>query len=135
MKRKRFTEEQITDVLRQHEAGTPTTHIYRQLGVSEAKFYLSKKKYAHIAASQLLRLRQLREENTRSKRLVADPTLDEQTLTDVVKKRANYDMDNNLRIVLSNFSNADWPLVSIDIVLPVTPSYLLKEFCVQFRSF
>lgn len=87
MKRSKFTEEQITFALRQHDAGNPVAEICRQIGVSEATFYAWKKKYAHMGVSELRELRQLREENTRLKRLVADLTLDKQILTDVVKKK------------------------------------------------
>lgn len=87
MKRSRFTEEQVTYALRQHEAGTPVADICRQLGVSEATFYVWKKKYAHMGVAELRELRQLREENARLKRVVADLTLDKQILTDVVKKK------------------------------------------------
>lgn len=87
MKRSRFSEEQITYALRQHEAGTPAADVCRQLGVSEATFYQWKKKYAHLGVAELRELRQLREENSRLKRLVADLTLDKHILTDVLKKR------------------------------------------------
>lgn len=87
MKRSRFTEEQITYALRQHEAGTPVVDVCRQLGVSEATFYVWKKKYAHMGVAELRELRQLREENARLKRMVADLSLDKQILTDVVRKK------------------------------------------------
>lgn len=87
MKRSRFSEEQITYALRQHEAGTPAADVCRQLGVSEATFYQWKKKYAHLGVAELRELRQLREENGRLKRLVADLTLDKHILTDVLKKK------------------------------------------------
>ena len=87
MKRSKFTEEQITYALRQHDAGTPVGDICRQLGVSAASFYAWRKKYAHMGVSELRELRQLRDENARLKRLVADLTLDKQILTDVVKKK------------------------------------------------
>ena len=86
MKRSKFTEKQITYALRQHDAGTPVGDICRQLGVSADSFYVRKKKYAHMGVSELRELRQLRDENARLKRLVADLTLDKQILTDVVKK-------------------------------------------------
>ena len=79
------SEEKITYALRQHEAGTAAADICRQLRVSEATFYVWKKKYTHMGVSELQELRQLREENARLKRLVADLTLDKQILTDVVK--------------------------------------------------
>ena len=86
MKRSKFSEEQITFALRQHDAGTPVEEVCRQLGVSQATFYNWKKKYAHMGVAELRELRQLREENDRLKRLVADLTLDKQILSDVVKK-------------------------------------------------
>jgi putative transposase len=87
MKRSKFSDEQITYAMRQHEAGTPAADICRQLGVSEATFYVWKKKYAHLGVAELRELRQLREENARLKRVVADLTLDKHILTDVVKKK------------------------------------------------
>jgi putative transposase len=86
MKRSQFTEEQITYALRQHEAGTAVADVCWQLGISEATFYIWKKKYAHMGVTELRELRQLREENSRLKRLVADLTLDKQVLGEVVKK-------------------------------------------------
>ena len=58
--------------LRQAEGGTPPADICRQLGVSEATFYIWKKKYAHLGVSELRKLRSLEDENARLKRLVAD---------------------------------------------------------------
>lgn len=87
MKRSKFSEEQITYALRQHEAGMAAEELCRQLGVSQATFYAWKKKYAHLGVTELREMRQLREENARLKRLVADLTLDKQILSDVVKKK------------------------------------------------
>jgi putative transposase len=53
MKTSKFTEEQITYALRQVEAGTSPANVCRQLGVSEATFYVWKKKYAHLGGSEL----------------------------------------------------------------------------------
>ncbi len=87
MKQSKFSAEQIAYALRTHEAGTPVEDICRQLGVSQATFYVWKKKYAHMGVSELRELRLLRDENARLKRLVADLTLDKQILSDVVKKK------------------------------------------------
>ena len=76
MRKSKFTEEQIAYALRQVEAGTPPADVCRQLGVSEATFYIWKKKYAHLGVSELRRLRSLEDENGRLKRLVADLSLD-----------------------------------------------------------
>lgn len=71
MKRSRLTEERVTYALRLAEGGSPVADVCRQLGVSEATFYVWKKKYASLSVAELRQLRQLQEENTRWKRLVA----------------------------------------------------------------
>jgi putative transposase len=88
MKKSRYTEEQISYVLRQAEAGTPVSDVCRGMGISEATFYTWKKKYGELGASEVRRLRQLEEENARLKRLVADLTLDKNILQEVIKKKA-----------------------------------------------
>jgi putative transposase len=87
MKGKRFTDEQITYALRQAESGTPVADVCRQLGVSEASFYLWKKKYSKHGMTEIPEMRQLRDENARLKRLVADLTLDKHILGEVVQKK------------------------------------------------
>ena len=86
MKRSRFSEEQIVYAIRQAESGTPIGDLCRQLGVSDATFYAWKKKYAHLGVSELRHLRQLEEENSRLKRLVADLSLDKHMLSEALRK-------------------------------------------------
>jgi putative transposase len=87
MKRSKFSEEQIVYAIRQADAGTPVGDLCRQLGVSDATFYAWKKKYAHLGVSELRRLRQLEEENSRVKRLVADLALDKHMLSEALRKK------------------------------------------------
>ena len=87
MKKIRFTEEQITYALRQVESGTPPADVCRQLGCSEASFYIWKKRYGSMGMTEVKELRQLRDENARLKRLVADLTLDKNILSEVVRKK------------------------------------------------
>ena len=87
MKKKRFTEEQITFALRQAESGTSVEEVIRRLGVSEATFYRWKKKYAGLGVAEVRRLKQLEEENRKLKQLVADLSLDKRMLQDVLSKR------------------------------------------------
>jgi putative transposase len=88
MKRSRFSDEKIAYALRQAEGGTPVADVCRQMGVSEATFYVWKRKYAHLGTSEIRELRQLREENAKLKRLVADLSLDKHILTEVIRKKA-----------------------------------------------
>jgi putative transposase len=87
MRKSQFSEEQITYALRQAEAGTPVADVCRQVGVSEATFYIWKKKFAHLGVSEVRRLRQLEDENARLKRLVADLTLDKHMLAEALRKK------------------------------------------------
>ena len=88
MKRSNFSDEKIAYTLRQAEGGTLVADVCRQMGVSEATFYVWKKKYAHLGTSEIRELRQLREENAKLKRLVADLSLDKHILTEVIRKKA-----------------------------------------------
>jgi putative transposase len=76
MPRKGRSEEQILQALRQAEGGEKATEICRKLGISEQAFYTWKRKYAGIRLSELRELRQLRDENGKLKKLVADLSLD-----------------------------------------------------------
>jgi putative transposase len=87
MKKSRFSEEQIAYVLRQAESGTPVPDVCRSLGISEATFYVWKKKYASLGVAELRKLKQLEDENARLKRLVADLTLDKNILQEVIRKK------------------------------------------------
>ena len=87
MKKSRYTEEQIAFALRQAEGGTPVADVCRQMGVSEASFYVWKKKYGKLGLTEIRELRQLRDENARLKGLVADLTLDKHILGEVIAKK------------------------------------------------
>ena len=85
--KKGHTEEQILRALHQAESGTRISDICREHGVSEATYYVWKKKYAGLGLSELRELRQLREENAKLKRLVADLSLDRHMLQEIVQKK------------------------------------------------
>jgi len=86
MKRSRFSDEQIAYALRQADSGTPVLTVCRSLGISEATFYVWRTKVADLGLTELRLLRQLEEENSRLKRLVADLTLDKHILTETLRK-------------------------------------------------
>jgi putative transposase len=73
--------------LRQAEAGTPVGEVCRKLEITEATFYRWKRKFAGLGVTELRELRQLRDENRRLKRLVADLTLDKQILQESLRKK------------------------------------------------
>ena len=87
MKKSRFSEEQIAFALRLGDSGTPVADVCRQIGISEATYYVWKKKYADLGVAELRRLKMLEDENARLKRIVADLTLDRQILQEVVRKK------------------------------------------------
>jgi putative transposase len=87
MKRSRYSDEQIAYALRQAESGTAVADVCRQLGISEATFYVWKKRFGHMGVAEVRELRQLREENSKLKRLVADLTLDKHILTEIVRNK------------------------------------------------
>ncbi|MDD4106143.1 MAG: transposase [Eubacteriales bacterium] len=76
MKRSRYTEEQIAFALKQADLGTPISDVCRKLGVSEQTFYRWRNKFSGMLPSDMKRLKQLEEENTKLKKLVADLSLD-----------------------------------------------------------
>ncbi|MGH8012900.1 MAG: transposase [Candidatus Binataceae bacterium] len=86
MAKKGHSEKQILCALRQAESGARVADIYREHGVSEATFCIWKKKYSGLGLSELRELRQLREENGKLKRLVADLSLDRHILQRSCKK-------------------------------------------------
>jgi putative transposase len=87
MKKSRFTEEQIAFAIKQHELGTKVEEICRKMGISDATFYKWRQKYAGLGPLELRKLKQLEEENTKLKRLVADLSLDKVMLQDVLSKK------------------------------------------------
>ena len=87
VKKSKYTEQQIAFALKQAELGTPVEEVCRKMGISDATFYNWKKKYGGLGPSELRRLKQLEEENTKLKRLVADLSLDKTMLQDVLSKK------------------------------------------------
>lgn len=87
MRKSSFTEEQIALALRQVEGGTAVDEVCRKMGVSQATFFRWKKRYTGLGVSELRELRQLRDENLKLKRLVADLSLDKSILQEAVRRK------------------------------------------------
>ena len=82
----RFTEEQIIKILKEHEGGKRAADIVREHNISEQTCYRWKSKYGGMEVNEAKRLKQLEEENRRLKELVADLSLDNRILKDVLSK-------------------------------------------------
>ena len=87
MRRKRFSVEQMVTVLKQAETGTPVSDLIRHLGIAEQTFYRWKQRYAGLESEQVREFKQLQDERTKLKRLVADLSLDNVMLQDVLAKK------------------------------------------------
>jgi len=87
MKKSRFTESQIVAILKQHEAGVTVADLCREHGITNATFYNWKAKYGGMDASQLKRIRELEEENSKLKRMYAELSLVHHALKDAIEKK------------------------------------------------
>jgi len=87
MGKRGHSEEEILRILREAESGDTVVEVCRKHGISQQSFYLRKKKYAGLGLSELRELRQLRDENGKLKRLVADLSLDRHILQEIVAKK------------------------------------------------
>ena len=76
MRKSRFTEAQIIGMIKEQEAGLPTSELCRKHGLSPATFYKLKAKYGGMDLSDVKRLKQLEDENAKLKRQLADAMLD-----------------------------------------------------------
>lgn len=88
MKRSRFSEEQIIAILKEQEAGLPTADVCRRHGVSSATFYKWKAKFGGLEVSEAKRLRQIEDENTKLKKLLAEAMLDNAMLKEITAKKS-----------------------------------------------
>ena len=87
MKKTRFTETQIVSILKQQEAGRSVKDICREHSISDATFYNWKSKYGGMEASDVKRMKDLEEENSRLKRMYANIAMDNEILRDLFTKK------------------------------------------------
>lgn len=87
MKGKRYSEEQIVRILKEVENGRPVADVCREHGVSEQSVYRWRTKFGGMDVSDVQRLKQLQDENSRLKKLVADQALDIQLLKEINSKK------------------------------------------------
>ena len=86
MKRSRFKEEQIIRVLQEAQTGEKAQEVCRRHGISPGTLYRWKARYGGMQVREVRRLRQLEEENRRLKQLLAEVTLDNQALRELLAK-------------------------------------------------
>ena len=88
MKKSRYTEEQIVGVLKESEVGIERAELCRRHGMSQQTFYRWEAKYGGLEVSEAQEIKQLRDENSRLKRLVAELSLDKDALQSVIRKNS-----------------------------------------------
>ena len=87
MKGKRYTEEQIIGILKEHELDMPTQDVIRKHGIVDGTFYRCESKYGSVDVNDARRRRELESENAKIKRLLADTLLEKIALEDVLSKK------------------------------------------------
>ena len=87
MKKSRYTETQIVGILKEVEAGRQVKDVCREYGISDGTYYNWKSKYGGMEASDIKKLRDLKEENRRLKQMYADLSLENRALKDVIEKK------------------------------------------------
>lgn len=85
--KKKFTEEQIIKILNRNRNGEAAKALCREIGIADATFYVWKKKFSDMTVNEAKRFRELEQENSKLKRLVADLSLDVAMLKDVNSKK------------------------------------------------
>jgi putative transposase len=86
MRASRFTDAQKAFILKQGAEGTPVAEICRKAGISAATYFNWKKKYDGLTPPEMRRLKQLEDENTKLRKLVADLSLDREMLQDAIRR-------------------------------------------------
>ena len=87
MKKSRFTESQIVNILRRQENGSKVSELCREYGIAEQTFYNWKAKYGGMSLNELKRVKELEEENSRLKRIVANQALEIDAVKYVLEKK------------------------------------------------
>ena len=87
MKRKRFSEEQIIEILRLHQAGAKLADLCRQHGISEATLYNWRSRYGGLQVSDAKRLRSLEEENRRLRKMYVEEKLKAEVVSEALAKK------------------------------------------------
>ena len=87
MKRKRYSEEKIISILKEHEAGVPASEIIRKHGIANGTLYRWKSKYGGMDVCEAKRLRELEAENAKLKKLLAETMLEKTAVEDALHRK------------------------------------------------
>ena len=87
MKKSRYTESQIFQVLKEAEAGVPVPDLCRKHGMSNASFYKWRAKFGGMDVSSMKRLKELEEENARLKKMYAEEKLKAEVVAEALEKK------------------------------------------------
>ena len=87
MRKSKFTDKQIVEILKTIEDGAPVVETLREKGVSKDTYYKWKQKFNGMQSSDVKKLRELERENAKLKKMYADMALMNEALKDVIEKK------------------------------------------------
>lgn len=87
MKKSKFSEVQIIKILSEQEKGKTVNEICREYGISQPTFYQWKSKYSGMDVNQLRQMKEIERELAQYKKIVAELTLQNTILKDVIEKK------------------------------------------------
>jgi len=87
IKKSRYSESQIMNILKQAEAGAPVAELCREHGMSSASFYKWRSKYGGMGASRMVRMKELEADNRRLKRMYAEERLKSEIIQEAMTKK------------------------------------------------
>ena len=87
MRKSKFTDKQIIEILKVIEDGAPVVETLREKGVSKDTYYKWKQKFNGMQSSDIKKPRELERENAKLKKMYADMALANEALKDVIEKK------------------------------------------------